>query len=239
MLDLVKPKVRFNSKKEYKKELKKNQLKLLQLQRTLHNSKIPMVIVFEGWDAAGKGGVIRRLTERLEPRGFAVHSISAPDDHEKQNHYMRRFWKSFPKKGQLCIFDRSWYGRVLVERIENFATDDDWMRAYDEINATEKMLADDGHIIIKFWLHITKEEQLERFKEREQNPFKHWKLTDEDWRNREKWDDYEIAVNDMVNKTDTPDAKWHIIHGDDKWTARVNVLETIIETIEEHLIKFD
>ncbi|WNF36194.1 UDP-galactose-lipid carrier transferase [Bacillaceae bacterium IKA-2] len=228
-------KLRFESKKQYKKVLKKNQLKLLELQRKLHKKGVPTIIVFEGWDAAGKGGVIRRLTETLDPRGYLVQSIAAPDIHEKQYHYLRRFWKSFPKRGQMSIFDRSWYGRVLVERVEGFAKQEEWKRAYEEINTIEKILVDDGHLLMKFWLHISKDEQLRRFEERQEDPFKHWKLTDEDWRNREKWDQYELAVEEMVDKTNTDCSVWHLIHGDDKWTARVNVIETVIANMEAKL----
>lgn len=235
MFDQVKQVEQYNDKKEYKKTLKKKQLRLLELQRALYQEGVPTIIVFEGWDAAGKGGVIRRLTERLEPRGFSVHSISAPDEHEKQYHYLRRFWGSFPKKGHVCIFDRSWYGRVLVERVEQFATECEWRRAYDEIISMEKMLADDGHLIVKFWLHITKNEQLNRFKEREQNPFKQWKLTDEDWRNREKWEQYEIAVQEVIDRTNKGYAKWHLIPGNHKWTARIQVIETVITAMEKKL----
>lgn len=234
-MDTVKVEPRFKSKKQYRKVLKKNQLKLLELQRNLHNKGIPTIIVFEGWDAAGKGGVVRRLTEKLDPRGYLVKSIAAPDIHEKQYHYLRRFWKSFPKRGQMSIFDRSWYGRVLVERVEGFAQQEEWKRAYEEINAIEKMLVNDGHLLIKFWLHISKDEQLLRFEERQQDPFKNWKLTNEDWRNREKWDQYELAVEDMVNKTNTERSAWHLIYGNDKWTARVNVIETVITHMEAKL----
>lgn len=239
LLDNLDQSIYFEKKKQYKKALKKRQLRLLELQRILHRQKIPVVIIFEGWDAAGKGGVIRRITEKLEPRGFIVNSIAAPDEHEKQYHYMRRFWKTLPKKGQICIYDRSWYGRVLVERVEGFATEKEWKRAYDEINNTEKMLADDGHIILKFWMHITKDEQLRRFEARQQDPFKQWKLTDEDWRNREKWDQYEVAVEEMVEKTDTPWAPWHLIFGNDKQTARVKVMDTIIKTMEDKIGEVD
>lgn len=232
MLKTVEKEVTYLGKKEYKKALKKCQLKMLELQRELHRKKIPVVVMFEGWDAAGKGGVIRRLTEGLEPRGYQVHSIAAPDDHEKQYHYLRRFWKALPIRGHMCIFDRSWYGRVLVERVEGFAKEKEWKRAYEEINAVEEMLAKDGHIILKFWLHISKEEQLRRFEERKNNPLKQWKLTDEDWRNREKWDQYEEAVCDMVDRTHTEMAPWHIIQGNDKKTARIKVMETIISAME-------
>ncbi|MFC0558183.1 polyphosphate kinase 2 family protein [Halalkalibacter alkalisediminis] len=230
---------RFTSKKHYKKTLKMKQLQLIRLQRKLYEQNIPVILIFEGWDAAGKGGTIKRITERLDPRGYSVHGISAPDKHELNYHYMRRFWKVLPKKGEICIFDRSWYGRVLVERVESLATIEEWTRAYDEINHTEKMLADDGHIIIKFWLDISKEEQLSRFKARESDPFKSWKLTDEDWRNREKWDLYEEAVEQLINQTNSASAKWHIINSNDKQSARIAVLDKLIEEFEKQVGEID
>ncbi|GAE25422.1 UDP-galactose-lipid carrier transferase [Halalkalibacter wakoensis JCM 9140] len=226
---------RFETKKQYKKALKKSQLELLQLQHELYELQLPIILIFEGWDAAGKGGTIKRVTERLDPRGYSVHGISAPDEHELHYHYMRRFWKNLPKKGAMTIFDRSWYGRVLVERVESFATKAEWKRAYEEINHTEKMLADDGHIIMKFWLDISKDEQLSRFQARAEDPFKKWKLTDEDWRNREKWDEYEEAVKEMMEKTNTNHAKWHIINSNDKKSARVTVIETIAAEWKQHV----
>ncbi|GEN35565.1 MULTISPECIES: polyphosphate kinase 2 family protein [Aneurinibacillus] len=226
---------KFETKKEYKEELKECQLMLLDLQRRFHQAGIPLILVFEGWDAAGKGGAIRRLTEKIDPRGFQVHSISAPNLIEKQYHYLWRFWNKLPRKGQIGIFDRSWYGRVLVERVEKLAKKEEWKRAYDEINAFEKMLTDDGAVIVKFWMHISKQEQLERFEERKANPFKHWKLTEEDWRNRERWDDYVEAVEEMLEKTDTPGAPWKIIAGNYKWHARVNVLKTVVRAMQTRL----
>ncbi|MGE5703171.1 MAG: polyphosphate kinase 2 family protein, partial [Clostridia bacterium] len=213
--------------KEYEEELKEYQLKLLRLQRKLFEKEIPLILVFEGWDASGKGGAIKRVTESLDPRGFQVHPIAAPSQDELQHHYMWRFWQQFPKKGGIGIFDRSWYGRVLVERVEGFAKPEEWQRAYDEINHTEKMLNDDGAYILKFWLHISAEEQLKRFKERENNPLKKWKITKEDWRNREKREDYEAAVEEMIRKTHSPFAPWHLIEAENKKYARVKVLKTI------------
>ncbi|MDT8859867.1 hypothetical protein N0O92_06445 [Alkalihalobacillus sp. MEB130] len=227
------PKPRFENKKQYKKALKKCQLNLLQWQHDLYELDVPVILVFEGADAAGKGGAIKRVIERLDPRGYTVHGIAAPDEHELKYHYMRRFWKNLPKKGQITVFDRSWYGRVLVERVEGFATDEEWKRAYDEINQIEKMLAQDGHIIIKFWLQITKDEQLARFEARAKDPFKQWKLTDEDWRNREKWDDYEEAVKEMIDNTSTDFANWHIIDSNNKQEARVSIIEKIISTFQK------
>ncbi|MCT8137191.1 hypothetical protein H1D32_05205 [Anaerobacillus sp. CMMVII] len=225
----------FENKKHYKKTLKRKQLRLLELQRILHKKGVSTIILFEGWDAAGKGGVIRRLTEQLDPRGYTVHSIAAPDSQEIQYHYFHRFWKVLPRRGQMCIFDRSWYGRVLVERVEGFAKTNEWQRAFDEINAIEKMLINDRQLLLKFWIHITKEEQLKRFEERQRNPFKQWKLTDEDWRNREKWDQYEEAVIEMVEKTNTKKAPWQLVGGNDKWTARVQIIDFVIQAMEREI----
>ncbi|GAE33532.1 polyphosphate kinase 2 family protein [Halalkalibacter akibai] len=218
----------FSSKKQYKQQLKKKQLELILLQRRLYELEIPVILIFEGWDAAGKGGAIKRITEKLDPRGYNVYGISAPDEHELKYHYLRRFWKNLPQKGQISIFDRSWYGRVLVERVEGFATNKEWQRAYDEIVSTEKMLTESGHIIVKFWLQITKEEQLLRFKEREKDRFKSWKLTEEDWRNREKWEQYEEAIREMFNKTNYESSKWYVIDSNNKKSARISVLDILI-----------
>ena len=235
MLESIDLSKKFDSKKEYKKALKKEQLKLLQLQLTLKSYNIPCILAVEGWDAAGKGGAIKRITQRIDPRGYEVHAIGAPEMHEKRHHYLRRFWLRIPPKGKIGIFDRSWYGRVLVERVENLASKAEWQRAYEEINQFEKLLHDDHYIIIKLWFHISKDEQLKRFKEREENPFKRWKITDEDWRNREKWEQYEEAVEDMFQKTNTDFAPWHIVEGEYKWYARVKTLKMINSTITEHL----
>lgn len=228
---------KFPNKKAYKRTVNKKQLELLQLQRELHRKGIATILVFEGWDAAGKGGVIKTLTEQLDPRGYTVQAIAAPDSHEKQYHYFRRFWRSIPKRGQMSVFDRSWYGRVLVERVEGFAAEEEWQRAYDEINAIEKMFVDDNQLLLKFWLHITKEEQLVRFEKRKNNPFKNWKLTSEDWRNRKKWEEYEKAINDMIEKTSTTWAPWHLIGSNDKWTARVEVIDIVITAMRQKLQK--
>ncbi|RNB85827.1 UDP-galactose-lipid carrier transferase [Brevibacillus fluminis] len=218
--------------KEYNEQLEEYQLKLLRLQRKLYEKEIPLILVFEGWDASGKGGAIKRVTESLDPRGFQVHPIAAPSEDELKHHYMWRFWTQFPKKGAIGIFDRSWYGRVLVERVEGFANPEEWQRAYDEINHTEKMLNDDGAYILKFWLHISAEEQLKRFKERENNPLKNWKITKEDWRNREKRPEYEEAVEEMIRKTHSPFAPWHLIEAENKKYARIKILKTIVHTLE-------
>lgn len=226
-------------KKQYKKQLKQLQLEMLNIQQFLFKNKIGLIIVFEGIDAAGKGGAIKRLTARLDPRGFLVHPISAPKEHEKRFHYMHRFWRKLPMHGQIAIFDRSWYGRVLVERIEGFATHDEWSRAYDEINQFEKTLTDGDYILIKFWIHIDKEEQLRRFMERKNNPYKRWKLTDEDWRNREKFDDYVEAADEMFDKTDKKYAPWCIVPGNNKQYARIKVLKETIKFVKEQAKKRD
>ncbi|MBS6560841.1 MAG: polyphosphate:AMP phosphotransferase [Clostridiales bacterium] len=191
------------SGEEYKERLKKVQKRLQELQNKIYEKRIPVVIAFEGWDAAGKGGAIKRLTEPLDPRGYQVNPTSAPNDVEKEHHYLWRFWNTIPKGGHIAIYDRTWYGRVMVERIEGFCTVEEWSRAYAEINEMEEHLYDEGTIVLKFWLHIDKEEQEKRFKERMNNPEKQWKITDEDWRNREKWEQYEEAVNEMIVRTST------------------------------------
>lgn len=223
------------TEKEYKKELKKLQYHLLSLQLNMRTNGIGLIIAFEGMDAAGKGGVIKRLTQRLDPRGYVVHPISAPQPHEKRYHYLHRFWRKLPQHGLVGIFDRSWYGRVLVERVEKFASEEEWKRAYKEINAFEKSLTDESYIMVKFWLQVSNEEQLKRFIERKNDPFKRWKLTEEDWRNRDKWEDYVQAAEDMLDKTDTENAPWYVIAGDDKNFARLQVLRKTIDVIEAKL----
>lgn len=220
---------------EYKLRLKKAQLQLLLLQRHMFEHDREAVIVFEGWDAAGKGGSIRRLCERLDPRGYVVHPISAPTPDEKNVHYLQRFWMRMPGPGRLAIFDRSWYGRVLVERVEGFATHDEWQRAYDEINAFEQIVTNAGTPVLKFFLHISRKEQLKRFKEREENPFKNWKITPDDWRNRSKWDDYEKAISSMLAKTHSAHAPWHVIAANQKWYARVMICELTVKRLGKAL----
>ena len=221
----------YEDNKKYKKELKQLQYDMLNVQQHLFNQKVGLVLVFEGMDAAGKGGAIKRVTERLDPRGLLVHPISAPQPHELRHHYLQRFWRKLPQHGQIGIFDRSWYGRVLVERIEGFATKPQWKRAYKEINDFEKSLTDESYIVVKCWLHITKEEQLKRFEERREDPYKQWKLTDDDWRNRDKWANYVSAAEDMFKKTHTANAPWIVIEANDKKNARVIVLKSILEHI--------
>ncbi len=222
-------------KGKYKKQLQKEQERLANLHNKVYLKKIPVIIAYEGWDAAGKGGNIKRVSEALDPRGYEVVPIAAPTKEEKSRHYLWRFWKALPKSGHVAIFDRTWYGRVLVERIEGFCSAEDWQRAYREINEFERQLYDWGAVIVKFWLQISPEEQLRRFKEREETPAKQWKITDDDWRNRDKWPQYEIAVNDMFQHTSTDFAPWHIIEGNDKKYARVKTLKLINEAIEKRL----
>ncbi len=220
---------------KYDAELKELQTKLANLHNKIYQARIPVVIAYEGWDAAGKGGNIKRLTAALDPRGFEVHPIASPEPHEKNRHYLWRFWTRLPKDGHIAIFDRTWYGRVMVERLEGFCSENDWQRAYNEINEFEKELYDWGAVIIKFWVHIDKDTQLERFNFRQNTPEKQWKITDEDWRNREKWPQYEEAVNEMIQKTSTEFAPWHILESNDKHYARIKALKTVIEEIEKKL----
>lgn len=223
------------TKEEYKKKLKKLQDEMQRLHGEIYRRRIPVVLGFEGWDAGGKGGAIRRLTDKMDPRGYVVNPTASPNDIERAHHYLWRFWKAMPKAGHIAIFDRTWYGRVMVERIEGFCTTQEWKRAYKEINDMEKDLTDSGAIVIKFWMQIDKDEQERRFKERQENPEKQWKITDEDWRNREKWDQYEEAVNEMLIRTSTPNAPWVVVEGNCKYYARIKVLETVVNAIKERL----
>ena len=223
------------SKKEYKQQLQTYQAKLNQLQRRALKKKLSTILLFEGPDAAGKGGAIRRVTAALDARHVQVLPIAAPTDEEQAHHYLWRFWRYLSRAGRMTIFDRSWYGRVLVERIEGFASEEEWRRAYAEINEFEEMLTDNGILLMKFWIHITKEEQLNRFKQRELIPHKQWKLTDEDWRNREKWEDYEQAINDIIERTSTRIAPWTLIEGNNKQHARIKVIKTLCNRMEEAL----
>ncbi|MDX2227569.1 MAG: UDP-galactose-lipid carrier transferase [Verrucomicrobiae bacterium] len=222
-----------DNKDEYKEKLKTLQLRLLSYQRKILESKRNIILVFEGPDAAGKGGVIKRVTERMDPRMIRVYSVVKPTHEEYQHHYLWRFWNKIPPYGHMAIFDRSWYGRVLVERIEKFATEREWKRAYQEISDFERTLTDDGSLLMKFYIHISKEEQLRRFKAREEDPYKHWKINEEDWRNRRKWTQYIVAAEDMFEKTSTPQCPWHLIEGEFKWHARVKVLKTVLKKIED------
>ena len=218
---------------EYRKELKKLQAKLSELHNRIHERKIPVIICYEGWDAAGKGGNIRRVAYPLDPRGFDVHPIASPLPHELNRQYLWRFWTRLPRTGHICIFDRTWYGRVMVERLEGFCSEKDWQRAYNEINEFERQLTDWGAVVIKFWIHIDQDTQLARFTERQNTPEKQWKITDEDWRNREKWLQYEIAVDEMLRKTSTKNAPWYIIESNDKKYARIRTLKIVTEALEK------
>lgn len=221
------------TKEEYKRRIDALQKRLESLHSEVYRLRIPVVLGFEGWDAGGKGGAIKRLTSHLDPRGYKVNPTASPNDIEKVHHYLWRFWNNVPKAGHIAIFDRTWYGRVMVERIEGFCTEAEWRRAYQEINEMESHMANAGAIVLKFWLHIDKDEQERRFKERQENPDKQWKITDEDWRNREKWDLYEEAVNEMLVRTSTTYAPWIVVEGNCKYHARVKVLETVVDAMEE------
>ncbi len=222
-------------REEYRKKLDQLQKRLERLHGDLYRYRIPVVLGFEGWDAAGKGGAIRRLTSHLDPRGYQVCPTASPSSTEKAHHYLWRFWTRFPKDGHIAVFDRTWYGRVMVERIEGFCTEEEWHRAYQEINDMEAHLVHSGAVVLKFWLHIDKDEQERRFNDRMKNPEKQWKITDEDWRNREKWDQYEEAVNEMLEKTSTEDAPWIVVEGNSKYYARIKVMETVADALEKKI----
>lgn len=223
------------TKDEYKEKLEKLQNRIQELHGELYRKRIPVILGFEGWDAGGKGGAIKRLTEKMDPRGYQVNPTASPNDIERAHHYLWRFWNNVPKKGHIAIFDRTWYGRVMVERIEGFCTKDEWSRAYKEINDMEANWVHSGAVVLKFWLQIDKDEQARRFKERMENPEKQWKITDEDWRNREKWDQYEQAVDDMLVHTSTTYAPWIIVEGNSKYYARIKVLQSVVDAIEKRL----
>ena len=224
---------------DYKDELKKLTKKLKKLQEKLYRKGIPLVAAFEGWDAAGKGGAIRRLCSALDARGFTVTPVSAPTPVELSHHYLWRFFQALPPKGHIGIFDRTWYGRVMVERVEGLCTQPQWQRAYEEINRFEKLWTDAGGILCKFWLQIDEATQLARFNDRKDDPEKQWKLTDEDWRNRDKWPRYEQAVDEVLQRTHTANAPWTVVEANDKEYARIKVLRTVIDTIEKHLDQED
>jgi polyphosphate kinase 2 (PPK2 family) len=223
------------SRKEYDQQVGKVQVRLRELHFEIFRKQVPVLLLFEGWDAAGKGGAIKRVAEILDPRGYSVSSYAAPKGEEKTHHYLWRFWRNLPRAGHLAIFDRSYYGRVLVERVEGFCNEDEWRRAFREITEMESHQAAFGMVICKFWLHITKDEQLRRFKSRELDPYRSYKLTEEDWRNRAKWNDYQVAIEDMLQHTSTPFAPWTPIEANNKFFARVKVLRTVVEAIEKRL----
>ena len=218
---------------KYKKELKKLQARLSELHNILYRKKIPVILCYEGWDAAGKGGNIRRVAYPLDPRGVDVHPIASPEPHELNRQFLWRFWTRLPRTGHICIFDRTWYGRVMVERLEGFCTEKDWKRAYNEINEFERQLTDWGAVVLKFWIHIDQDTQLARFTDRQNTPEKQWKITDEDWRNRDKWPQYEVAVDEMLEKTSTKNAPWYIIESNDKKYARIKTLRLIVKKLEK------
>lgn len=224
-------------RKEYGKRMAPLQVRLRRLAYEMYEQRRSLVVVYEGWDAAGKGGNIRRVTEKLDPRGYHVWQIGAPEGDDATHHYLWRFWRRLlpPDEKQITIFDRSWYGRVLVERVEGINREDEWRRAYREINDFERQLQDAGWWLVKFWVHISPEEQLRRFEQRQQTPHKSWKLTHEDWRNREKWDAYRQALDDALSKTSTHDAPWTVIEGNCKRWARLRAVSHLVETLEAGL----
>ncbi len=220
---------------DYKTELERLQGRLNVLHRKAQRRGASTILVFEGWDAAGKGGAIRRLTAAIDARAYQVIPIAAPTEDERAQHYLWRFWRHLARRGRVTIFDRSWYGRLLVERVEGFATEAEWTRASAEINQFESQLAAHGIVLVKFWIHITEDEQLRRFRARQKASYKRWKLTDEDWRNRKQWSAYERAVNDMVERTSTRQAPWTLVEANDKYFARLKVLETVCQRLEEEV----
>jgi polyphosphate kinase 2 (PPK2 family) len=228
-------------KKEAKAQLEEAQQRLVHL-RLLLGGQIgpgrlgpPLLVLFEGWDASGKGGAIKRLVSELDPRHVTTAQFAAPSSREKRHHFLWRFWPILPGWGGMVVLDRTWYGRVLVERVEGFAPEEDWQRAYKEIVDLETTLAAEGAIIVKFWMHVSPDEQLKRFESRRDDPYRAWKLTDEDWRNRDKRRAYEAAVEDMLERTDTPAAPWHVVAADDKRWARVDVVRRVNQAIESAL----
>jgi polyphosphate:AMP phosphotransferase len=221
--------------KQYRLRLERLQGRLNALHRQAQRRGMSAILVFEGWDAAGKGGAIRRLTAAIDARSCQVIPIAAPTEEERAQHYLWRFWRHLARRGRVTIFDRSWYGRVLVERVEGFASEHEWMRAYAEINQFETQLVAHGIVLVKYWIHITKDEQLRRFRARAGSTYKQWKLTDEDWRNRKQWEAYEQAVNDMVERTSTRQAPWTLVEANDKSFARLKVLTTVCDRLEAHL----
>jgi polyphosphate kinase 2 (PPK2 family) len=223
------------SEKQYWKRIREEQVRLRNLHFRMYEKQIPMLALFEGWDAAGKGGAIKRVTETLEPRGFTVSSFAAPRGEEKTRHYLWRFWRALPRAGHLGIFDRSYYGRVLVERVEGFCSEPEWKRAFREINEFEAQQVSFGMVICKFWIHLSKEEQLRRFKGRERDPFRSYKLTAEDWRNRARWGNYLEAVEEMLGRTSTRHAPWTVVEAEDKFYARVKVVKTLADAVERVL----
>ena len=218
-------------KKTYEERLAELQLEVLKAEFKTREAGRSVIIAFEGWDAAGKGGAIKRLVEKLDPRGYMVYPIGAPTDDEKRRHYLWRFWTRMPDRGRWAIFDRTWYGRVLVERVEGFAKKKEWKRAFREINEFERHLVDDGTVLIKVFLAVTKDEQKKRFEERQKDPYKRWKIGPEDWRNREHWDEYVEAAEEMFAETDSEYAPWKVIGADRKWHARLSVIKHVLKRL--------
>jgi len=227
--------LRVKGDEAYEEELKRRQREIFGLQVRMFQGGHRAVFVFEGWDAAGKGGCIKRLTAELDPRGYKVWPIGPPDEESRRHHYLWRFWTRLPGRGEVAVFDRSWYGRVLVERVEGFATKAEWKRAYDEINAFERTLTADGIRMTKFFLHIDRKTQLERFRARETDRFKSYKIGRDDWRNRRRWKDYEKAIGDMIDRTHRPDAPWVLVSADDKHHARLEVLRVCADVMASTL----
>ena len=223
------------SREDYEKKIGQLQKHLRDLGLECYRQRVGAVVIYEGWDASGKGGNIKRLTQELDPRGYDVIPIAAPDATEIAHHYLWRFWKQLPKAGHMAIFDRSWYGRVLAERVEGFATDNEWRRAYQEINVFEQHIESSGAVLVKFWLHLSPEEQLQRFLERETTPHKMFKITVDDWCNRARWDDYRLAAAEMIERTSTAYAPWTLVEAEDKLWARVKTLSTLVEALEKRL----
>lgn len=223
------------SEEKYKSQLEKYQGKLNLLYRKAKTDGFSAILVFEGWDAAGKGGIIRRITPAMDARDYQIIPIAAPTDEEKAHHYLWRFWRHLPRMGRVTIFDRSWYGRILVERVESFAREEEWKRSFAEIINFEEQLTNHGILLLKFWIHISKDEQLRRFEARQNTAYKHYKITDEDFRNREKWNEYEIAANEMVERTGTEFAPWHLIEANDKKFARIKALKIFYESLKKKI----
>lgn len=223
------------SKEEYEKVLPDRQLTLIRLQQKIRKAGVPVIIMYEGWDASGKGGSILRITEKLDPRGYKVYPIGVPTDVEKSHSYFWRFTIKEPPAGEIAVFDRSWYGRVLVERVEKLAKKEEWKRAYEEIRNFEKYICDNGTLLIKFFMHISKDEQLARFKARESDPFKQWKITEEDWRNRDKWDEYAEATEDMLEQTNVEYAPWQLVPAECKRYARIFTMDKVAEALKDAL----
>ncbi len=232
-LDAVDLDLHLRDQGTYREVLDGLQSRLRDLQTACYHNGYRAVILFEGWDASGKGGTIRRLREKLDPRSYRVHPIAEPDERESREHYLQRFWTRLPRRGEIAVFDRSWYGRVLVERVEELVEEAAWQRAYEEINQFEAMLVDDGIVLIKLFMHISQTEQLRRFAERLDNPRKHWKLTSQDIRNRERADDYRRAYEDMFVRTHTDAAPWHLVAAEHKWYGRTRALEIIVERLQQ------